>query len=324
MPKVPDDETLAVAAGRSEGFPDFAAKQYEFCHYVEMCEKLRKDVCILKGRATGLSELVANFAVRPYTTNRNYRTLLTCEADGKLAPLKSKCWKQLNWLDLNTNGGMKHLRQKYNSDDKKRASQVTKDGEEFGWLSEIEAVVADNPDKIRGDRCDRLIYEEAGSSKKLIKAWIQGTSLTELGGRKIGLKIALGTGGDEVSLEGLTDLFSNPTAYNILPYKNYDTEDDKPELTAFFLPSHKFSLLKEYVDSRGVTDHIRFKEFYKKQRAKLTDRALMDECAEHCFTPREALIKHGNNLFDPEPLSHRLMQLKVQNLGIKPKRMQLL
>lgn len=38
----------------------------------------------------------------------------------------------MNWLDMNTGGGMRHLRQKVNNDDKKRASQVSSDGIEFG------------------------------------------------------------------------------------------------------------------------------------------------------------------------------------------------
>jgi hypothetical protein len=31
-------------------------------------------------------------------------------------------------------------------------------------MSEIHTIVADKPGKIRGDRTDRLIYEEAGSN----------------------------------------------------------------------------------------------------------------------------------------------------------------
>ncbi len=36
--------------GRLESFPSFLAKQYEFFHYVEMCEYLGLDVCMLKAR----------------------------------------------------------------------------------------------------------------------------------------------------------------------------------------------------------------------------------------------------------------------------------
>ena len=56
-----------------------------------MAERLHKDVAILKARGIGLSEIVACLAVRPYITNRGYRSLLTCAAEGKLTPLKTKC-----------------------------------------------------------------------------------------------------------------------------------------------------------------------------------------------------------------------------------------
>lgn len=39
-----------VGQGRSEGFPAFASKQYEWFHYLEMCERLKMDACCLKGR----------------------------------------------------------------------------------------------------------------------------------------------------------------------------------------------------------------------------------------------------------------------------------
>lgn len=44
--------TIDVKAGegRNESFPNFIAKQYEWFHYYEMAEKLRKDVCALKAR----------------------------------------------------------------------------------------------------------------------------------------------------------------------------------------------------------------------------------------------------------------------------------
>lgn len=54
-----------------------------------------------------------------------------------------------------------------NNADVKRASVKMLDGTETGFMSEIRAIVADTADKIRGDRVDRLIYEEAGSNKNL-------------------------------------------------------------------------------------------------------------------------------------------------------------
>ena len=299
--------------GRSENFPSFLSKQYEWFHYFEMAEKLHKDAAILKTRGCGLSECTAAMSVRPYTTKPNYKVLLTSEADDKLQPLRDKCWLQLDWLNMNTCGGLRHVRQKMNNNETKRASKVTRDGIEFGWGSEIRTIVADNPNKVRGDRTDRLIYEEAGSSKNLAKAWIQGAALVELGGTHFGTRLALGTGGDEIALDGLSSIFSNPEGFNVLPFKNYDTYDGKPSITAFFLPAHKFALKKEFLDNRGVTNTPLLREYYEKQRSKLSGRDYTNECAEHCFTPEEALAKTGANVFDGELIAQQMTNLRVHD-----------
>lgn len=65
---------------------------------------------------------------------------------------------------------MKRSRQKIDNIKQKRASLLNKEGVEYGSFAEIEGIVADDPNKIRGDRVERLIYEEAGSQKQLIKA----------------------------------------------------------------------------------------------------------------------------------------------------------
>lgn len=77
----------------------------------------------------------------------------------------------------------------------KRASKKLKDGSETGHKSEIEGIVADDPKKIRGDRTERLFFEEAGSDKVLKKKYLQGEALiTVLGGLRIGTRIVWGTG----------------------------------------------------------------------------------------------------------------------------------
>lgn len=146
----------------------------------------------MKARGLGFSEILACIGVRPFITTRQFRTLYTAAADLQLDPLLDKCWVQLNWLNMNTNGGMKRSRQKIDNIRQKRNSLVTKEGNEYGPLSEIEGIVADNPRKVRGDRVERLVFEEAGSNQNLIKSWIQGNALVELGGKKIGTRI---TGG---------------------------------------------------------------------------------------------------------------------------------
>lgn len=65
---------------------------------------------------------------------------------------------------------MRHVRQKVNNNETKRASKVLRDGTEVGFQSEINSIIGDEPKKIRGLRVDRLIFEEAGNNKQLIKS----------------------------------------------------------------------------------------------------------------------------------------------------------
>lgn len=126
------------------------------------------------------------------------------------------------------------------------------------------------------------------------------------------MRIAGGTGGEDMALQGLSDLFMDPAAFNILPFKNYDSSDEKPELRAFFIPAHKFALTSEYLDKRGVTDYKRFKEYYIEQRKKLKGDKYLAECAEYCFIPEEALSKTGENMFDAELIAARMAQIMTK------------
>jgi hypothetical protein len=128
------------------------------------------------------------------------------------------------------------------------------------------------------------------------------------------------TGGDcGPNLAGLAKMFNDPIQFNVLPYKNAYTRDGKIQYTGFFIPAHEFALDPKYLDKRGVTDKIRFKEHYEKQRSLMNGSTLMTYCAEHCFTPDEALLRQGDNIFNSELVSQRLTDIRVHKQGIKPK-----
>lgn len=264
--------------------------------------------------------MLACLGARPFITTREFTTMYTAFADNQLEPVLDKCWTQLDWLNLNTDGGMKRSRMKVNNAKEKRASLLTKDNVEYGMMSSIKGVVADNPRKVRGERVERLIFEEAGSNIVLDTSWIQGNALVELGGMKVGTRFAGGTGGDSgPALASLARMFNDPIAFNVLPYKNDYTRDGKIQYTGFFIPAHEFALDPKFLDSRGVTDKIRFREHYEKQRALMSGKDLMTYCAEHCFTPDEALLRQGDNIFNSELVSERLTDIRVHKQGIKPK-----
>ena len=318
-------QSAKAVTGRNESFPSFLAKQYEFFHYVEMCEYLGMDVCMLKARGLGFSEILACLGVRPFTTTREFRTVYTADSDAHLNPTLTKVWKQLNWLNTNTQGGMKHLRQKIDNMFRKRASMLNAQGDEYGPMAEIEGIVADNPTKVRGDRTERLIFEEGGSNKNLITSWVQGDALVNLGGVKVGVKIVGGTGGDSgPALAGLSKIFNDPMSYNVLPYKHFYTRDGRVQYSGFFIPAHEFSLRPEYLDSRGVTNNVEFKKFYEKKRSGMKGEDAITYAAENCFTPDEALLKQGDNLFDSELISNQLTYMATIKDCPKPKPMGLL
>lgn len=314
-----------AGTGSEESFPFFTSKQYEFFHYVELCEYLKKDVVALKARAVGFSEIGACLGVRPFITTRNFRTVYTASLESYVDDVLTKCWYQLNWLSNNTDGGMKRVRQKIDNIKQKRASKLDKEGVESGRMAEIEGIPADNPRKVRGARCDRLMFEEFGSNPVSRTSWTQGTALVEIGGVRRGIKIGWGTGGDQgPSLTGLSEIFSDPKANNVLPYKNFYSSDGTVQYTGFFIPAYTFMLGSEYTDHRGVTNIEKAKKYYEEQRAAKSGKSLLEYCSEYCFTPAEALLRQGDNIFDAIAISDRITQIRIHKMGVKPRRVALL
>ena len=138
------------------------------------------------------SEIAASLAVRMYTVVREAHVICTAYSTDKLTPLLRKCWEQLEYLNVDTEDGMRHVRQKYNNDMHKKASKLNKQREEYGWKSDILGIVADNPNKLRGERVDLLLFEEAGSNPVLLKTYIQSNALVEILGNKFGTRLIWG------------------------------------------------------------------------------------------------------------------------------------
>lgn len=311
MPKSKD--TKKAGAGRAEGRPDFWASHYEFFHYIELCEVLGYDAVVLKARGVGASEVAASLGVRPYTTTKGYAALYVAYADSFLEPPKGilgKCWKQLDWLNLNTNGGMRRVRMGPDSIYQKQAALKDRNGELHGHMAIISGQIVDKPDKLRGDRVDRLFYEESGSNKFLSDSWIVGEALVIINGRRHGIRVAYGTGGSEgPNLEGLEKMFLDPKAYSVLPYRHRLTKKGDEVYTGYFIPA--WATVMDAMDSRGVANEEMAKAYYQKKRdLKIADfNGYSKYCAEYCFYPEEALSRQGNNNFNQEKLADQYTEI---------------
>lgn len=306
-------EGAKASQGRSLAFPKFLVFQYEYFHYVEMCEKLGKDVGLLKARALGFSEIAASLAVRPFITTKNFRTMVSAYSEKFLKPLLSKIWPQLDWLNEETEGAFRRVRMVKNTDMHKKASVKKKDGTETGHMAEIEGIVADSPEKVRGDRVERLLFEEAGSDKVLKKKYIQGAALiTVLGGDRIGTRIVWGTGGDSgPALQGIKDIILNPDTYNILKFKHNFTPTGETVYTGMFIPTLRMA--SKIVDKRGWCNIEAARKHFDAERLLMAPdpNALLIYKAEYCYTIEEALIQQGDNIFPREELAEQMAQIDI-------------
>ena len=306
--------------GRVEDFPEFYVCQYEYFHYIELCRVLGYNAVGLKARGLGFSEIGASITTNSYTCRKNSRTVVAAQKDGYVTATLDKCWLQLNNLNQNTEGGFKKLRQKHNSYLFKKASNVDRGGNEYGWKSEIEGIIADKPNKIRGDRTDILLYEESGSWPDWKKAFIQGDALVFIQGIRFGIKLGWGTGGDSgPALEGLSSAYYNPNTYDVLPFRHNHTYDGEDVITAFFIPSYALVNTKECMDHRGYTDPVLGKDYYTKKRLMKSDdpKGLLIYSAEYCFTAEEALALEGENFFNTAGLAEQIANIKLHKNGPK-------
>ena len=304
------------------GFPSFLVFQYEYFHYIEMCELLKKDIGVLKSRGIGFSEIASSTAVKAYTFIPNYRIVVTAYSEKHLKPTLEKIWYQMDWLNENTESAFRRVRMVLNTKDHKRASIKGSNLSERGHRSEVQGIIVDDPDKLRGDRIQKLIFEEAGADPVLIKKWVKGDALiTVLGGKRVGTILAFGTGGSSKagSMEGLKTVITNPKAYNILPvYHNY-TVDGSFITTGMFIPAYK--IVYSLIDDRGYCNRTEAIAWYNKVRESKADspKDLIDYQAEYCFTIEEALIQKEDNMFPREELAEQLTAIEVYKTVEKPK-----
>lgn len=252
--------------------------------------------------------------------------VVTAFAENYVEDTLDKVWQELAFLDTKTEGAFKHLKQGTNSQWEKVASKIDKDGVEYGFMSTVRGVVADTPDKLRGKRTDNLYFEESGNNKYLIETYSRGEPLVIIGGKRVGNRFVFGTSGEQgPKLAGLKAMFYNPKGYLMLPFFNTSTATGDPQLTGYFIPSYQMwfgsddGTIKGY-DERGVVNEEAAKQDYMNKWAAIDDpHTLLIKKAEYCFTPEDAFVLEGENMFDKEKLSDQLANIEIHKIVERPK-----
>lgn len=309
--------TDKAGGGRLYAFPTFYVGQYEWFHYVELAKRLRLNAFLMKSREVGFSEIDAAIIVNSYNCIRNSFNLITAHSSDHLNKTLEKVWRAMSFINDYTDGGFFKLRQVIDKADQKRASYyklINGQKVETGWMSQITGIIADKPSKIRGDRVDLLVYEEAGSWEGLTKAFIQSNALVGQPGSQWGYRIGGGTGGDTGNaLEGLRKIYYDPTRYGVLPFRHHYTATKEEVLTAFFIPCTKIMKDKSFFDDRGYVDEEKALEYWLKVRETYArdPQDLIIQCAEYCLCGEEAFSLEGDNKFNKVNIAEQLTAIRA-------------
>ena len=315
------EDTEEAGSGTNDDFPQFMVSQYIFFHYLRLCRVLRKNACLMKARSIGFSEINASIAARMYTTIKQSRTMITCYKDVYVKGTFSKVDHALTFINTHADGFFKP-RLKDTELEIESGYQFKKDGQfvDAGWRSVVIGQLADKPSKIRGDRVDLLIYDEAGSWVNLTTAIVQGRALCEVQGKIRGVQLYGGTGGDfGTPLEGLKKIYYNPKSYKVLPYRHNYTTDGAYVETSFFIPYYLQSLNSDYMDNRGVCNIEEYKKVLQAERDALLSVPddYLKHCAEYCWTAEEAFSQEGQNKFNKIIIAEQLANIRLHK--IQPK-----
>ena len=315
--QLPNTEQDIAGDSRSIIFPRFFVYQYEFFHYFELCRKIRRNMTVMKNRGCGFSEIHASIFDNYFNCFKNSICLLTAFDDNYVKKTLDKINAGITFTDDNTDGGMLKLRQVINTATKKRASHykvVNGQKIETGFMSQIEGIVVDKDRKMRGDRVGFLFLEESGSNPILERSFIKAEELVTVGGNKIGIICAIGTGGDSgANLEGLRKVYYNPEMFQVLPFYHNYTEDGSWVKTAYFIPAYISMNNSKFVGSRGEYLIEKQKSHYNERRASITDpKTLLDHKAEQCFTAEEAFAAEGVNKFNKIKISEQIISIRIK------------
>lgn len=311
------DKNQKSGAGTTDDFPTFFVSQYTFFHYYEMAKRLHLHCALMKARSIGFSEINAAIATNMFITVRQSFTIITCYDDKKLKRTYRKFTHALTFLDSKTDGGMFRLRQLEDSALTKKSGRWENiNGQKVasGFQSTVTGVNGSDPNNIRGDRVDLIIYDEAGSWPDLTTAVIQGQELVEVQGIPRGIMMFGGTGGDKgKNLEGLRTIYYEPEAFKVLPYRHNYSQTGETVTTAFFIPYFAQSLDPDFMDYRGVVDEEKFKEALQEERNKLAKipKEYVKKCAERCWNAEEAFNLEGENKFNKLNIAEQLAQIRA-------------
>lgn len=324
--KVPDEQLLKVMAERRDKrgklgkitmekvleFPRFYEIDYEWYRYKHIAwhgGKFRgvsspgaRHIGCAKTRGAGFSYKEASDGVYNYTFIPESKSYYFASNEGYLITdgILNKVEGMMDFINDNI-WDWKQNRMKKSTLMNQTASYVDEFGATRGSKSQIIGVIVDNPNKTRGKRGRKIVFEEGGSFKRLKEALAISKGSISDGGIVVGQISVFGTGGEEgPSIEGLEEIFNQPDVYDMLEFPNIWEEGFEGTTCGYFVPAVKTNVI--FMDTDGNVDVPAAVEYEAAMRAKLEkakDPKELDRYkAEYPIVPSEVFQRMMRNPFN--------------------------
>lgn len=273
-----------------------------------------KNICCAKTRGCGFSYKESSDGVYNYTFIPDSKSYYFASGEGFLITdgILNKVKGMLDWINENIPYWSQN-RMEHDTLMHMKASYIDEFGAKKGNMSEIIGVILDNPNKSRGKRGKKIVFEEAGSFKKLKEALAISVGAMKDGSFKVGQISVFGTGGEEgPSIEGLEDIWNEPDVYDMLAFNNIWEEGMEHTKCGYFVPATKANI--KYMDESGNVDLDGAMTFEKQQRAikeKAKDIKELDRYkAEYPIVPSEVFMRLAKNPFHTAEIDKQIHRIE--------------
>lgn len=338
MFKVPDEVALAAYKEARDGkgkisrrtsekifdFPRFMETQYEwsmFRHiawqggtFMGIQSPGGKHVSATKTRGAGWSYIEAADGAYNYNFIRGSKSYYFAGTEAYLTGdgILTKVQPILDWVNEHSPYWLQN-RQKKNTLMHQKASYIDEFGVEKGSMSEIIGQVVDNPNKTRGKRGRKIVFEEGGSFPNLKSALEIAMGSIRDGSLYVGQVSVFGTGGEEgPSIEGLEDVFYDPESWDMLAFPNVWEEGSESDSCGYFVPCWRANMVM--MDENGNVDMdaaIASDDVEREKKKKSKDpKALDRRKAEYPRTPAESFQRLSFNMFPIAEIDEQIKRIK--------------
>lgn len=322
-----DGKMNKTVSDRIMGFPRFYEIDYEWYRFKDIAwnggtfmgvnSTGGKHMVCGKTRGAGFSYKEAQDGVYNYTFIDGSKSYYFASTEQYLTTdgILNKVQPMLDFTNDNCIEWKKN-RQKKNTLLYQRASYIDGKGVERGSFSEIIGITVDDPDKTRGKRGRKIVFEEAGSFKNLKTALNVSIGSIQDGDITVGQISVFGTGGEEgADIEGLEDIFQDPASFDMLEFPNVWEKGYEGTSCGYFVPVWRTK--SSFMDVDGNVDIISSIQSEKEIRAKkkkAKDPKVLDGYkAEYPFIPGDMFKRLKRNMFDSGACRAQIRRIESQS-----------